>query len=92
LKYDFLLDNTLEPFPYKGTYKPQYFHTSKDFVEEKKHTVKDFSIRIISSQFSDGTSNKEMTCQLILINLEDSTAYFLDRERDQFMKFAKDSV
>ena len=84
LKYDFLLDNTLKSVPYKELVntQPNFFFTSKDFVEEKTYS-KGFSIPELFPLNSLGllTKRDDLSVGFDQQNLEDKIAYFLDETK-----------
>lgn len=84
LKYDFLLDNTLKSVPYKELVntQPNFFFTSKDFVEEKTYN-KGFSIPELFTLNSLGLLTKRdyLSVDFEQQNLEDKITYFLDETK-----------
>jgi predicted helicase len=84
LKYDFLLDNTLKSVPYKELLntQPNFFFTSKDFVEEKTYS-KGFSIPELFPLNSLGilTKRDDLSVDFDQQNLEDKITYFLDETK-----------
>ncbi len=84
LKYDFLLDNTLKSVPYKELVntQPNFFFTSKDFVEEKTYS-KGFSIPELFPLNSLGllTKRDDLSVDFEQQNLEDKITYFLDETK-----------
>jgi predicted helicase len=84
LKYDFLLDNTLKSVPYKELVntQPNFFFTSKDFVEEKTYS-KGFSIPELFPLNSLGllTKRDDLSVDFDQQNLEDKITYFLDETK-----------
>ncbi|HEY5510728.1 MAG TPA: type ISP restriction/modification enzyme [Prolixibacteraceae bacterium] len=84
LKYNFLLDNTLNSVPYKELVntQPNFFFTSKDFVEEKTYS-KGFSIPELLPLNSLGllTKRDDLSVDFDQQNLEDKITYFLDETK-----------
>ena len=84
LKYDFLLDNTLKSVPYKELVntQPNFFFTSKDFVEEKTYS-KGFSIPELFPLNSLGllTKRDDLSVDFDQQNLEGKITYFLDETK-----------
>jgi len=84
LKYDFLLENTLKTVPYKKLVnsQPNFFFTSKDFIEEKTYG-KGFSIPELFPLNSLGllTKRDDLSVDFDQQNLEDKITYFLDETK-----------
>jgi predicted helicase len=84
LKYDFLLENSLKTVPYKELVnnQPNYFFTSKDFVEEKTYN-KGFSIPELFPLNSLGllTKRDDLSVDFDQQNLEEKITYFLDETK-----------
>jgi predicted helicase len=83
-KYDFLLGNSLKTVPYKELVntQPNYFFTSKDFVEEKTYR-KGFSIPELFPLHSLGllTKRDDLSVDFEQKELEDKITYFLDETK-----------
>lgn len=83
-KYEFLLENSLISVPYKEleNTKPNYFFTSKDFVEEKSYS-KGFSIPELLPLNSLGllTKRDDLSVDFDKKSLEDKIIYFLDETK-----------
>ncbi len=84
LKYDFLLENNLKSVPYKKleNTQPNFFFTSKDFVEEKAYS-KGFSIPELFPLNSLGllTKRDDLSVDFDRQNLEDKITFFLDETK-----------
>jgi predicted helicase len=83
-KYDFLLGNSLKTVPYKELVntQPNYFFTSKDFIEEKTYR-KGFSIPELFPLNSLGllTKRDDLSVDFEQKELEDKITYFLDETK-----------
>ncbi|MFN5555406.1 MAG: type ISP restriction/modification enzyme [Chryseotalea sp.] len=83
-KYDFLLENSLKAVPYKELVntQPNYFFTSKDFVEEKTYS-KGFLIPELFPLNSLGllTKRDDLSVDFDQQNLEEKIFYFLDETK-----------
>jgi predicted helicase len=84
LKYNFLLDNSLRSIPYKELVnsQPNFFFTSKDFVEEETYS-RCFSITELFPLNSLGllTKRDNLSVDFDQQNLEDKISYFLDETK-----------
>ena len=84
LKYGFLLENSLKTVQYKRLVnsQPNYFFTSKDFLEEKKYN-KGFLIPELFPLNSLGllTKRDDLSIDFDHQNLEDKITYFLDETK-----------